>query len=480
VSSLPTTRSITSLPAPTAVDDPPSRVEETTPLAIDSCSIDFVTTFLTGVTIDTPQMLAQGFDVARAEIHRALESVAPGEWMPPDVPSSESLRYTVADQAGSSVLPPAFLSRTEDSLRAELAVALNNAMGGVDATARCPNGARWRLRRAQLDIHDFGTGSVALEFDVDLPRSLSVQELRTIVEDFSERVPQLVSRTTHVAAKTFSDVTAHVAYRSEEITNAPESVRRSHGANGAPLWVHRVYYLSAQESSQIAEHAAAAAGLCPSFFNTVHLGGYSVMPGILSSVAVSAPGCELNARALGRVLRLQDGWLAALIELDRTLFLLLNDLSFELRHTDTRELERMSAVIESIYSRFSLMRTGLATLLVNWGDRDVGIWEATSSVWRFDGTLKAVDEKLAVLQTLYTNTLAKISGRRERRLNVIALVFAAVSFVAAVAETLSFVEGAHGQIPQDERVAIVSVIGTLSAVVVFLLLFVTRRHSLRS
>lgn len=412
--------------------------------------------FFTGAALDSSALLATSYGSAQERVADALNGQAPGEWRYDRVIDGPStLRFSVQGKY-STLIPVSFVSRAGAAVRDHLLQALETDGGVSDPVATAWDQLDLAITNIEIDFFDIGVGVVAASLLIDPRVPLTLGDLREKVEHVtSALVPAfnvLVSDTVAVFETGIKQLPTGTVlptpwFQQEgplfaSPLNPSPTQERPVGLTppGQLLWLHRTYVFEAC-SVALEEQVDA---LLPSTFARESFPGLLFIPGIGSTVIVCRqPGgrhsqCLTSVQDILSLMDLQWAYIAAVMEIDRTLFRRLNQFAVSARRASAATLERESQSVLALYDKVRLFRAAINSVIIDLGGGSRGHWDLMARVQTLPEILSSIDDKLDALREACQTMLAEASAKRQRRIALTVDIFAGFSVAASITAVIAF------------------------------------------
>jgi len=330
------------------------------------------------------------------------------------------------------------------------------------------NGWSWKLCTVQVDIYDLGVGVISGRYEVEPPPPLSLEESCRAVEAVGHLRRDPVSGLRSPLAE------AYQVLANETVGSFAAAVDRCAGSNRRPawsspllgadssyglagrdgegrlLWLHPVFIVEAEAGSETKELRSLAQPFRPTFSKPIVYWDGLFVPGIATSVVVVR---DRESGRHGPPLRLTGlmwAYYALFMEMDRALLAMVDDGPWEASDSLAR-LEDESKTIFGMYIRIQEAKTRLDSALTDLAGGQLSIWGTMADVQKFDDLVRAVEEKLEVLQRVAERRVEEAAASRARRtgrilsgLTALTVVTVAVAlignFIGTPADALGHVE----------------------------------------
>lgn len=336
---------------------------------------------------------------------------------------------------------------------------------------RTTAGWNWELRTLEIDLHDFGVGTITGTYEVSPPPWLRAGEIRRRAES----VARLLQDEASVSRSPLAVAYEMLARETTELF-AGAIERCAPGQSRDPwlqpllsalpslppewgrlLWLHPVFVFTAGEGAGLRRLRRISRPFEATFSEQiVHWHGLYT-PGIDSSVIVLHRNRPKEKTPPMGLTLLMWAYYGLFMEIDRGLLALLdND-----RWQEPRSLEELEEDAERIFDAYLHVqeaRSRLDSALTDLAGGQLSMWNAISRVQKFDELVAAVDDKLEVLQRIAERRVQEASAARSRRTGN---VLSALTLLTVVTVTVALLTSFLGN-PTDEdghlglRIAVVA------------------------
>lgn len=168
------------------------------------------------------------------------------------------------------------------------------------------------------------------------------------------------------------------------------------------------------------------------------------VPGLASSAIVLNANYEDTGRTINGVnslltlMDLQWAYIAAAMEIDRTLFRRLNGFRVYARNAGASTLEQESRSVLELYDRVRLFRAGINSIIVDLGGGTRRLWDVMARVQSIPEISATIDDKLSALRDTCNTLLQQASAKRQRAIAITVDLFAAFSVIASIVAVTAF------------------------------------------
>lgn len=412
--------------------------------------------FFTGVGLDSSELLTGDYERAQQAVCAAIGGAA-DEWRYDRITDGPSrLRFSVKGKY-ASLIPVSFVSRAGPATRQDLErrLAEPDSLGGEALAAWQRLGLT--ITDMRIDMFDAGVGIVAVRGSVGQAK-IPMADLRADVEEVSsglvatlnETVVGTIAEFARAVRDAIPAAVLDVPWFQEE--GSVSGSRRDGTPAARPLgltppgqllWLHRTYIFDT--SSHEGEDGTALEELLPSTYLRASWRNVHFLPGIGSTVIACRERSDANAigllsvRDILALMDLQWAYIAAAMEIDRTLFRRLHQFAVNARRARSSDLEREAQTVLALYDRVRLFRAAGNSVIIDLGGGSRGHWDLMARVQSLPEIFEAIDDKLSALQDACESLRAHVATRQQRRIARTIEVFAGFSVVASVAGIATFI-----------------------------------------
>jgi hypothetical protein len=348
-------------------------------------------------------------------------------------------------------------------------------------------GWSWTLRSVQIELYDFGVGTITGIYDVRAPLRLAAEEIRYRAES----VGRLLQDPDRAAVARSPVAAAHEMLARETVGLFREAIARcapeerqepwlqplltalpptaDHEAEdewGRLLWLHPVFVLTAGEGASLARLHRISRPFEATFSRRIEHWHGLFTPGIDSSAIVLYRNRPKEKKPPMGLTLLMWAYYGLFMEIDRGLLAMLD--SDRWHHpTSLAELEADADRMFAIYMRVQEARSRLDSALTDLAGGHLSMWSAISEVQKFGELVAAVEGKVSVLQRVAERRVQEANAARARRtgnvlsgLTALTVVTLAIAAMTAIGGTRTDESG-----DLDWRIATIGAAFVLAAII---------------
>jgi hypothetical protein len=446
--------------------------------------------FLYDGDLDASALLAGDYCDAQRRVVAALADRGANGWRYDDVNlDPQALRFSVHGKY-STLIPVNFASKDGPELAAAVDRAVREACT-VEHAATAVASLDVQVEGAELDFFDFGVGVLGVMLVLNPRAALPLSSLRQAAETLSTVLVPLLNHVVGSSVREFDAAVRaslpHEVLEASWLQDDGMLARHSQGGEGETrgltslgktgrghlLWLHRTYIFTSALAPLVEDHVEQ---LLPSLFERDEGRDLLFVPGLGSSAIVTRTAAAESGtglsdiRSLLTLMDLQWAYIAAVMEIDRTLFRRLNGFRAAASTVPSAVLEAESRSVLELYDRVRLFRASVSSIIVDLGGGSRRLWDVMARVQSLPEILSTIDDKLSALRDACETQLNTASIKRQRRIALTVDLFAGFSVVASVAGVAAFFFATDVDASTATRIAVL----TLAVLVVLTALLGTR------
>ena len=413
--------------------------------------------YLTGITLASDRLRLAGYERTQESLREALGG-SDLAWDYAPVSAGEGgVSFTVRGHANEHVLPLSLVRCHGSALRTRAAQVLAAVTAGSEPT-------QWIVQSCVVDIFDFGVAVVSMRLLLPDLAPDAFEPMQTAVERVSGRLPSALAPLIADVQTSLEEAVASVV--DPDLLRPPFFGEASDGVVVSPagrhhlLWLHRIYVLPGPDAC-LESWVDRACTMLPHFHERLGFDDFAFCPGIDSSLIVRSAGRETSIDWILKVVDLRFAYFAAALEMDRSIFGLLNEYVVTTRDAPLSALRGRNDTIVAAYEGLRLFRSQVDTTVTNLGSASVALWHALAQVDRSEQLERSLDQKLDALQSIHRIRSEQASARRAERLNQIVLIFTVAAVISSVAAAVDFAYGERLLGPNAVRTVLLTIIGAL-------------------
>ena len=433
--------------------------------------------FFDGIALDSSILLSTDYEAAQRSVVEQLLNGGSLGWRYDKVVNDQAgLRFSVKGKY-PTLIPVSFASKTGPELIDRVH---RRILEFTDETIEVlhANEARVEVDNANIDFFDFGVGVLAIKLTVTPLPMLSMGALRSLVEDLSTVLVRPLNDVIAEAVKEFSEA-VHRSLMANHLSQVfwlqddgylPYTGKSQDLGRSDPsrlLWLHRTYILGPQIGQAVEKNVEQ---LLPSLYERAPSQHMLFVPGLASSAIVLYADSRDTGRTIHGVdslltlMDLQWAYIAAAMEIDRTLFRRLNGFRACARDARATALEQESRSVLELYDRVRLFRAGINSIIVDLGGGTRRLWDVMARVQSIPEISITIDDKLSALRDACGTLLQQASAKRQRAIALTVDLFATFSVLASVVAVTAFFFQKDLEASTVTRIVVVALAGLLVVV----------------
>jgi len=401
--------------------------------------------FYNGTALDSSALLVMGYERAQRAVVEMLSTEGRAGWEHDKVVDPSGLRFSVTGKY-PTLIPVSFASKTGEAVVERVRCVI------AEFSATYSDVAEVEVDEADIDFFDFGVGVLAIKLSVIPRATLCIGELRALAENLStalvkplnELVANAVEEFDNAVKRSLPVTQLHASSWLQDdgyLHQSGSGHTLGRSALARLLWLHRTFILGPQVSTTIEEHVEE---LLPSLCEHDQSQDLLFVPGLGSSALLmrtTVANSEHGLRGIGGLLTLMDlqwAYIAAAMEIDRTLFRRLNGFRASAGRASAVALERESRSVLELYDRVRLFRASISSIIIDLGGGARRSWDVMARVQSVPEILATIDDKLSALRDACDTLLKEASVKRQRRIALTVDLFAGFSVVASIVAVVAF------------------------------------------
>ena len=400
--------------------------------------------FFSESAFESSRLLSSDYEAAQRDVCDALADAGCDGWdYDHAIRDPDRLRFDIRSKY-PTLIPVSFASKSGEQLTdrvAELVAKCAPDADGIDV----------ELGKVDIDFFDFGVGVIGLVLRLGSQPSTSLQDIRALAEELSTRlapdlnpvVDEAASEFHRAAKKKLPEAVVQSSWLQEDgvlVRSEDREHALGRSAPGRLLWLHRTYVFPPADRA-VEAHLEE---LLPNLFERDESADLCFLAGLGSSAIAARTtaayeGTTLkDVKSLLTLMDLQWAYIAAAMEIDRTLFRRLNDFRAQAGDAEPDELEEESRLVLQLYDRVRLFNATINSMLIDLGGGTRRSWDLMANVQSIPELSATIDDKLSALRNACDTMIGEASIRRQRRIAFIVELFTGFSVVASAAGVAAF------------------------------------------